>query len=145
MNDAFSTLAPLRLLVVVLLVLTVGGIATVMRLHWRAYRLLRAAPGGKVAGLTPLHVTLVSLGVLIWGVALAWGLIEQLRQAFTPSILARIILYGVGAVVILAALIVVGQLQRRRVRFTRGCTRVMVAQDEQVAVEVEDPTIETRD
>lgn len=145
MPDPLHSLAWLRLVVFVLLLLNVGGLFTVIRLHWRAYRLLRSTPGGRAAGLTPLHVALVSAGVLVGQFALAWGLIEQLRVEATVNVAVRTVLYGVGAVLILAGLVVVGRVQRRRLRFGRGRSRVFVEQAEHVAVEVENPDRAARD
>lgn len=145
MADPLHSLAWLRLVVFVLLLLSVGALLTVIRLHWRAYRLLRSTPEGKVAGLTPLHVALVSAGVLVGQVALAWGLIEQLRVEATVNVTVRTALYGVSSLLILAALVIVGRVQRRRLRFSRGCSRVRVEQAEHVAVEVEDTPRLTRD
>jgi hypothetical protein len=136
--DPVHSLLWLRLCVSILLLLNVGALVTVIRLHWRAYRLLRSTPEGRAAGLTPLHVAIVSAGVLVSEVSLAWGLIEQLRVAATATVAIRTTLYGVGAVLILVSLVIVGREQRRRIRFGRGCSRVYVAQAEHVAVEVED-------
>ncbi len=119
----------LRLPVAVLTILVTGGLITVLRLHWKAWRHLRRI-GAPKAGLTPLHVALVSAGVLVSEVALAWGLIEQLRSDISPTAIIRVALYGVGALLILASLLVVGRVQRRTVRFERVCpapaTRVVV-------------------
>lgn len=114
----------LRSGVIVVLALTIGGVAAVMRLHYRAWRNLP-----RHAGLTPLHVTLVSLGVLIWGGSLAWALIESLGREATATVTIRTVLYGVGGVTILAALVIVAGLQRRRVQFAREQTTVTVHED----------------
>lgn len=119
----------LRTLVVVALALAGGGVFTVMRLHWRAWRRLP-----RDAGLTPLHVALVSAGVLIWGVTLAWALLDSLTQPATTVVTVRLILYGVGAVVILAALLVVGSVQRRRVQVEAPRTQITVVEVDQVSV-----------
>jgi hypothetical protein len=144
-SDPLHSLLWLRLCVSVLLLLNVGALLTVIRLHWRAYRLLRSTVEGRAAGLTPLHVALVSAGVLVLQGSLAWGLIEQLRVQATVSVAVRTALYGTGAVLILLALVVVGNVQRRRLRFGRGCSRVTVEHAEHVAVDVEDPDRATRD
>ncbi len=125
-----------RFVVVALLALVIGGVFSVMRLHFRAWKRL---PRG--AGLTPLHVMLVSLGVLLWGVALAWALIDQLLagSGLGPAdAVARTVLFGVGAVIILVALAVVGGLQRRRVQFAREQKTVVVHTDDTVQVETDD-------
>lgn len=145
MGDPVHSLLWLRLAVSVVLLLCVGALITVIRLHWRAWRLLSSSPQTRAAGLTPLHVWMVSAGVLVSQVALAWALIEQLRVEATTTVAIRTVLYGVGAGLILAALIVVGRVQQRRVRFGRGCSRVTVAEAETVEVQVEDPTVRTRD
>lgn len=145
MGDPLHSLAWLRLTVFVLLLLNVGALLTVIRLHWRAYRLLRSTPEGRAAGLTPLHVALVSAGVLVSQVSLAWGLIEQLRVEASVNVAIRTALYGVGAILILVALVIVGRVQRRRLRFSRGCTRVQVEQAEHVAVDLDAPPRATRD
>lgn len=114
----------LRAGVLAVLVLTVAAVAAVMRLHWRAWRRLPAE-----AGLTPLHVALVSLGVLIWGGTLAWAMVEALGRDVTAPVAIRTALYGIGAVVILTALVVVGGLQRRRVQFARSETVRVSSED----------------
>lgn len=136
MRDPVPELAWLRLVVAVLLVLDVGALARVCLLYWRAWRLLPATPEGRAAGLIPLHVALVSAGVLIGQVALAWGLIEQLRSDATAAVAVRTVLYGLQAVLVLAALVAVGRAQQRKVRFGRGCTRVTVADTQQVQVQL---------
>lgn len=119
----------LRVVVLAVLFLAVAGVGTVMRLHYRAWRRLP-----RDAGLTPLHVALVSLGVLIWGGTLAWGQVEALGREVTPALAIRTGLYGLGGVIILAALAVVGGLQRRRVQFIRS-EKVVVSSAETVAVD----------
>lgn len=111
----------LRFGVIAVLALVVGGVLGVMRLHWIAWRRLPTRPG-----LAPLHVALVSLGVAIWGVTLGWALVEQLGRDATPAGTVRLALYGAGGAVILASLVVVGGVQRRRVRTSREPSRVLV-------------------
>lgn len=115
----------LRTATLVVLTLVVGAILAVMRLHHRAWRRLP-----REAGLTPLHVMLVSLGVLIWGTTLAWAQIDALSgEPDLVRVAIRTWLFLVGAVVILVALVVVGGLQRRRVRFERSETLVVSSED----------------
>lgn len=105
----------LRLVVLVPLCLVAGATFTVLRLYWRAWRELPDR-----ARLTPVHVALVSLGVLLLTAGLAWALIDAIddRPLDAPGTV-RLSMYGVGAVAILAALWVIGGIQRRRVRFER--------------------------
>ncbi len=112
---AVPDLAWLRLTVAVLAILVSGGLVTVLRLHWRAWTQLRRA-GHQQAGLTPLHVALVSAGVLVWGAALAWALIEQLRADISPTAIVRTVMYGAGAALILTSLLVVGRVRGGRIR-----------------------------
>lgn len=106
----------LRLVVLVPLSLVFGATLTVGRLYWRAWRDL---PADRVR-LTPVHVALVSAGVLLLTSALAWALIAGFRdRPFDPFAAVRLSMYGVGALAILAALWVIGGIQRRKVRFER--------------------------
>jgi hypothetical protein len=110
-----STLDAIRLVVLVPLCLVFGATLTVLRLYWRAWRELPSE-----ARLTPVHVALVSAGVLLLTFALAWALIVGFRDApFDAFAAVRLSMYGVGALAILAALWVIGGIQRRRVRFER--------------------------
>lgn len=130
-------IAVVHVVVLALLVVSLGAILTVGRLHLRAYRQLP-----RPAGLAPLHVALVSFGVLQLQVGLAWGLIDTITAAGPQPlwmVLARTALYGSGSLTILVALYVVGQLQRRRVTFGRDRTTVTVHTDETVAVETDEP------
>jgi hypothetical protein len=130
-------IALVRFAVVALIVLAGGGVFTVMRLHYRAWRKLRHEDR---AGLTPLHVMLVSLGVLLWGVALAWAVTDQLvtgSGTVPVDVIVRTVLYGAGAIAIIAALIVVGGIQRRRVSFTRDQRTVTVHDGESVDVQTD--------
>jgi hypothetical protein len=106
----------LRLVVLIPLCLVFGATLTVLRLYWRAWRELPA----ERARLTPVHVALVSAGVLLLTSALAWALIAGFRDRPLDAFAAvRLSMYGVGALAILAALWVIGGIQRRRVRFER--------------------------
>ena len=113
----------LKIVVAVITAAVTCGVFAVMRLHWRAYRKLPAA-----AALTPLHVTLVSGGVLQWGVALAWGQLATLGNPATWDAISRMVLFCTGGVTILAALAVVGGLQRRKVRIHQPVTQVTVTE-----------------
>ncbi len=130
----------LRAVVIVTLALCIGAVLAVLRLHWRAYRALP-----RHAGLTPLHVMLVSSGVLIVQGTLAWALIDGFANTVTPVQAVRTALYGVGSLIILAALFVVGGLQRRRVRFTPRCTTVTVHDEATVQLDATEQTDRTRD
>jgi hypothetical protein len=129
----------LRALVIVALALCIGAVLAVLRLHYRAWR---ALPGR--AGLTPLHVLLVSLGVLLLQGTLAWALIEGFTRDITPVVAVRTALYGVASVIILAALFVVGGLQRRKVGFGPRCTTVTVRDEATVQVRDEHATTPDR-
>jgi hypothetical protein len=110
-----NALDALRLVVLVPLCLVFGATLTVGRLYWRAWRELPSE-----ARLTPVHVALVSAGVLLLTSALAWALIAGFRdRPFDAFAAVRLSMYGVGALAILAALWVIGGMQRRRVRFER--------------------------
>lgn len=127
-----------RFAVVALIVIAGGGTLAVMRLHYKAWRKLP-----RPAGLTPLHVLLVSLGVLLWGVALAWAVTDQLVTNVGPvpvDVIVRTVLYGGGAVAIIVALVVVGGIQRRRVHFARAEKVVVVRTDESIIADPADPT-----
>lgn len=111
-----TALDALRLAVIVLLCLLVGFTLTVMRLYWRAWRDLPS----ERARLTPLHVMLVSAGVLLLATGLAWALLAGFRtQPINTYAAIRLGMYGVGSSLILAALWVIGAVQRRRIQFER--------------------------
>lgn len=110
----------LRAGVLVLLAVTCGATVTVGLLHLVAYLRL---PRGE--GLVPLHVALVSLYVLMTQGTLAWALIESFTTQSPPSVAIRVALFGLAALVLLAALIVVGRVQQRRLRFARTTTVVV--------------------
>lgn len=116
----------LRVVVLVPLCAVFGATLTVLRLYWRAWLELPR----EQARLTPLHVALVSVGVLLLTSALAWALLVGLSagQPVDALTAVRIGMYGLGAVCILAALWVIGAKQRRRVRFERVVV-VHVAED----------------
>jgi hypothetical protein len=111
----------LRLSVSVLLIMVVGATFTVVRLHWKAWRMCPAK-----VGLTPLHVAAVSSGVLVWGLSLAWAMLDSLRQPITSMAAVRIGMYGAGAVLILTSLAIMASVQRRRVKFGRSHEQVTV-------------------
>lgn len=114
----------LRLVVLAPLCLVGGATVAILRLYWHAYRQL---PPSR-ARLTPLHVSLVSLGTLMLAAGLGWAILTRYGDGHPfdlPAIL-RLGMYGVGSVCILAALCVIGSVQRRRIRFGRGCTTVDV-------------------
>ena len=123
--------ALLRTATLAALVFVAGAVGAVFLLHFRAWRRLP-----REAGLTPLHVMLVSMGVLVWGVALAWAQLDALSGVSSPLHVAiRTWMFLGGALIILAALAVVGGLQRKRLRFTRS-ERVIVAKEDAVTVAV---------
>jgi tellurite resistance protein TehA-like permease len=121
----------LRIGVVFLLAAVVAAALAVIRMHIRAWR---AAPAK--AGLTPLHVALVSAGVVVWGATLAWAVLDGLGQATDRELAVRIGLYGLGAVLILVSLLVMARVQRRRVRFCRTQTEAVLTVTTTDAVEV---------
>lgn len=120
----------MRLLSIVVLVplcLVTGATVAILRLYWRAYREL--APSRE--RLTPLHVALVSSGVIMLAVGLGWAIVQRAADGHPldlPAII-RLAMYGVGSLLILAALGVIGGVQRRHIRFHRD-VRVEVAEED---------------
>lgn len=109
-------LAIARLIVLALLCLLIGAVAVILRLYVHAWRTLP-----REARITPLHVALVSAGMLLLATGLAWALVAGLRMGpVTPYTLARLIMYGTGSLLILASLWVIARVQRRRVHFARS-------------------------
>lgn len=111
----------LRVTDAAVIILVVGATATVVRLHWAAWRRCPTK-----VGLTPLHVAMVASGVLVWGATLAWAILDTIGREVTAMAAWRMGLYGVGAVLILAALAVMASIQRRRVQFGRTDDEVVV-------------------
>lgn len=126
-----------RIVNIALLALVVGSMVTVARLHWKAWRRF---PGQ--VGLTPLHVAMVASGVGVWGVALAWAMLDGLGNPVSTVTAARMSLYGLGALLILAALLIMATIQRRRVQFHREEVVVEVRSTD--SVEITNPDLPAR-
>lgn len=108
----------IRAAVLVILALSIGAVAAVCGLYARTVRL---APPRR-AGLTPLHVAVVSLGVLTLEGALAWAQVDALGGGVIPQwhVTARTVLFGVGSLLVLAGIAVIAHQQQRRVHFCRA-------------------------
>lgn len=128
--------AILRALVLVLLALSIGASARVCVLYAKVFRKLRAAGEHRV-GLTPLHVALASFGLLLLECALAWALIASFRQSITVYAAIRTVMYGAGSATMIAALLVIGRVQSRRVKICKNQPHVTVSQTERVDIEEE--------
>lgn len=107
----------LRVVVLVPVCLVLGTTAAVLRLYAKAWRVLPR----EEARLAPAHVALVSAGVLLLTLGLAWALLTGLRSpdGLDAPVMIRLCMYGVGSTAILAALWIIGGVQRRKIRFVK--------------------------
>lgn len=110
-----------RVVVVALACLVVGAILAVIRLHAKA---LRRAPSD--TGLVSRHVVTISVAHACFVVGTALGTYDQIGL---PSMNWRLYLYILGSILTLAALVIIGRGQRRRVRRSPVRTRVVEERD----------------
>jgi len=115
----------LRVAMVIVAALNIGGMLSIGLIHWRAWRLLPAK-----AGLLPLHVFLVSLAVSGLQSTLAWSQLIMLTDVTPaspdPGVIARLVMYFLSSLVLMAALGVMANLQYRRVTVGKATEPVEV-------------------
>lgn len=107
--DPDLTAQIIRQVVVGLLAVTFGAVGSVLRLHYRAWR---RAPS--TSGLIPLHVAVISAGQLCFLTGAAIGVLAAIDADRDPPPV-RTGLYIAGCVLTLAALYIVGKVQRARI------------------------------
>lgn len=98
-----------RLAVLFLCIIVGFSMLSVMVMHYGVYRRQRARG---YDGLLPLHVALIALSYGLF----TYGLGDAMVQTLNTPISWRIYLYGAGLFVGEMALLIVGHLQRRKLR-----------------------------
>lgn len=101
----------LRGLVAGLAMMVSGSTMVVFGLYVRAWR---QAPSG--SGIIPRHVAFVSLGTLLLVAGVGWGIYQTIGD--DPTFNPRLVSYFVALLLILVAVVDIGDLQRRRLRKT---------------------------